>query len=115
MVGILLRVLGRAILVTTAAYMVYKTLTREQIRKDVVEEIGDSEDIEALSNVVDIFIKAKLNKGDYFTVGDIDRWAKEPTVIVDVRDESENALFKDIIISGDEFGNDIRVGTVISL
>ena len=114
MVGILLRVL-RGVILARAAYMVYKTLTREQIRKDVVEEIGDSEDKEALSNVVDIFIKAKLNKGDYFTVGDIDRWAKEPTVIVDVRDESENALFKDIIISGDEFGNDIRVGTVISL
>lgn len=110
MVGILLRVL-RGVILARAAYMVYKTLTREQIRKDVVEEIGDSED----TNVVDIIIKAKLNKGDYFTVGDIDRWAKEPTVIVDVRDESENAIFKDIIISGDKFEDDIRVGTVISL
>ena len=120
--GILLRVLvgvAAGALATAAvagtAYVVYKIINKDNIKKDVKEQIQDKTTEETLSKLFDIKVKEKISKGETHKVDDIERWAEEDTVVVDVRDKNKNTIIPNVIVTGDEFGDDVRVGSVIKL
>lgn len=120
--GILLKVLvGVAVgvvvggAVAGTAYAVYKILTKDKIKEEVEEQIRDQVSEDTYSKLFDIKIKEKVKKGETYSVDDIDKWAEEDTVVVDVRDKNRNTIISDITVTGDEFGEDIRVGSVIKL
>ncbi len=101
--------------VAGTAYVVYKVLTKDQIKEDVEEQIHDQVSEETYEKIFDIKIKEKVKKGDIYSIEDIDKWAEEDTVVVDVRDRQRNTIISDITVTGDEIGDDIRVGSVIKL
>ena len=105
--------LGAAVAGT--AYVVYKVLTKDKIKEDVEEQIQNQVSEETYEKIFDIKIKEKVKKGETYSVDDIDKWAEVDTVVVDVRDKQRNTIISDITVTGDEFGDDIRVGSVIKL
>ena len=122
--GILLRVLVGVAVGTTAgaavagtAYIVYKVLTKKQIKEDVVEQIQNQASEEIQKKIFDIKIKKKIKKGETYSLNDIDEWecAEENTVVVEARDKQRNVIISDIAVTGDEFGDDIRIGSVIEI
>lgn len=116
--SVLLKVLiGAAVGVAAAgtAYAVYKVLTKDRIKEDVEEQIHYQASEETYEKFFDIKIKEKVEKGQTIRVDDMDKWVVEPTVVVDVRDKHRNTVIPNITVTGDEFGDDIRVGSVIKL
>lgn len=118
MIGLLARVLigvaiGAAAVGTT--YAVYKILTKDKIKEDVQSQLSEKEQ-HIVDEAFDIKVKEKVKKGEVIhNLDDMDSWATEDTVIVDVRDKNKNTIISNIQITGDEFGDDIRKGSVITL
>lgn len=115
--GIILKVLiGVAVGAAAggATYAVYKILTKDKIKEEVQERISE-ESSEVLSEAFDIKVKEKIKKGDVINIDDAENWATQDTVVIDVRDKDKNSLISDVVITGDEIGDDVRTGSVITL
>lgn len=120
--GVLLGLLGSLLIgavATTAvvgtAYYIYKVLTKDKIKEEVQKEVEYRASYETLEKIFDIKVKEKIKKGEVFTVEQLEEMAEEDAVVVDVRDRNRNTIIPDIVVKGDELGDDIRVGTVIKI
>lgn len=97
------------------AYAIYKVLNKEQVKADVEEEIKKTESEEILHKAFDAKIKEKIKKGETHSLKELKEWENGEALVVDVRDKNKNTIISNIVITGDEIGDDIRVGSVIPL
>lgn len=98
MIGLLARVVIGVVVAGAAGYGMYKLLTRDKVKEEINEQFKDD-----TSDLLKKAFAAKVME------------KQKDSITLDVLDEWENPIVRDVNIRGDEVSNDIHVGDLISL
>ena len=108
----------------------YKVLNRDEIAKKIrifLRKNGDRVAHKKDKNGYSWFakVKKKIEAGEVYSVSEELRkaaWNEEQQsvsencrIILDVRDLNGNVAYPDVVIEGDAFGEDVRIGSVIPI